>query len=294
MQFEYEDRSERDSRMSTGTREVVVVIGPGGIGRAIARRVGAGRTLLLAGYTEQETKDAAERLRGDGYDTAVQATDISDRDAVEALAAKAAEMGPVTQVIHAAGVSPTQASIERILHVDLLGTAFILDAFARVIAPGGAGIVVASMAGHRESPYERDIEHGLATTPTSELLALPFLQPDKIGSTVHAYALSKRANSLRVQTAAAAWGKRRARVNTISPGVIITPLALDELSGPRQDWFENVRQVCAAKRFATPDEVGDAAAFLLSERAGFITGADLLMDGGVTAALRSGELAISP
>ena len=280
--------------MSTGTKEIVVVIGPGGIGRAIARRVGAGRTLLLAGYSEQETKDAAGRLRGDGYDTAVQATDISDRDAVGALAAKAAETGPVTQVIHAAGVSPTQASIERILHVDLLGTAFILDAFARVIAPGGAGIVVASMAGHRESPYERDIEHALATTPTSELLALPFLQPATIGSTVHAYALSKRANSLRVQTAAAAWGKRGARVNTISPGVIITPLALDELSGPRKDWFEHVRQVCAAKRFATPDEVGDAAAFLLGERAGFITGADLLMDGGVTAALRSGELTMSP
>jgi NAD(P)-dependent dehydrogenase (short-subunit alcohol dehydrogenase family) len=153
---------------------------------------------------------------------------------------------------------------------------------------------VASMAGHRESPYERDIEHALATTPTSELLALPFLQPGKIGSTVHAYALSKRANSLRVQTAAAAWGKRGARVNTISPGVIITPLALDELSGPRKDWFEHMRQVCAAKRFATPDEVGDAAAFLLGERAGFITGADLLMDGGVTAALRSAELTMSP
>lgn len=266
------------------------MIGPGGIGRAIARRVGAGRTLLLAGYGVQETKEVADRLRGDGYATAEQPTDIADRAAVEALADAAAALGPVTRVIHAAGVSPTQASIERILHVDLAGTAYILDAFARVVAPGGAGIVVASMAGHRESPYSADVERALATTPTAELLDLPFLTADAIGTTVHAYALAKRANSLRVQTAAAAWGRRGARINAISPGVIITPLARDELSGPRKDWFEKVRQASAARRFATPDEVGDVAAFLLGEQAGFITGADLLMDGGVTAALRTGEL----
>jgi NAD(P)-dependent dehydrogenase (short-subunit alcohol dehydrogenase family) len=278
--------------MSTAPQEVVVVIGPGGIGRAIARRVGAGRTLLLAGHSEQETKEVAEQLRGEGYDTAEQPTDISDRTAVDALADRAARLGPVTRVVHAAGVSPTQASIERIVQVDLIGTAHILDAFARVIAPGGAGIVVASMAGHRESPYDRDIEHALAATPTHELLALPFLAPENIGTTVHAYALSKRANSLRVQSAAAAWGKRGGRVNAISPGVIITPLAQDELAGPRREWFETVRLASAAKRFATADEVGDVAAFLLGERAGFITGADLLMDGGVTAALRTGELTV--
>ena len=170
--------------MSARTKEVVVVIGPGGIGRAIARRVGAGRTLLLAGHSEQETKDVAEQLRGDGYDTAEHPTDISDLAAVEALADKAAALGPVTRVIHAAGVSPTQASIERIVHVDLVGTAHVLDAFARVIAPGGAGIVVASMAGHRESPYDRDLAHALATTPTAELLGLPFLTPEAIGPTV--------------------------------------------------------------------------------------------------------------
>jgi NAD(P)-dependent dehydrogenase (short-subunit alcohol dehydrogenase family) len=193
-------------------------------------------------------------------------------------------------VIQAAGVSPTQASIERIMQVDLLGTAHVLDVFARVIAPGGAGIVVGSMAGHRESPYTREIEDALATTETSQLLALPFVQAEQVGSSVHAYALAKRGNSLRVLAAAAAWGKRGARINTISPGVIITPLALDELSGPRGEWFENVRQTCAAKRFSTSDEVATVAAFLLGGQAGFITGADLLMDGGVTAALRTGEL----
>lgn len=271
-------------------KEIVVVIGPGSIGLAIARRVGTGRTLLLAAHDDKASQTAAEQLRGEGYEVAVKTTDISDPVQVEALATTAASMGAVTQVIHAAGVSPTQASTERLLHVDLLGTAYVLDSFARVIAPGGAGIVVASMAGHRESPYPREIEHALATAETSQLLALPFLQPDQIGSSVHAYAISKRANSLRVQTAAAAWGKRGARVNAVSPGVIITPLALDELSGPRREWFDKVREASAAKRFGTSEEVAAAAAFLLGRDAGFITGADLLMDGGVTAALRTGEL----
>jgi NAD(P)-dependent dehydrogenase (short-subunit alcohol dehydrogenase family) len=271
-------------------KEIVVVIGPGSIGLAIARRVGSGRTLLLAAHDEKASQAAAEQLHGEGYDVAVQAIDISDLTQVEALAATAAGMGAVTQVIQAAGVSPTQATIERLVHVDLLGTAYVLDAFAQVIAPGGAGIVVASMAGHRESPYAPEIEHALATTETSQLLALPFLQPEQLGSSVHAYAMSKRANSLRVQTAAAAWGKRGARVNAVSPGVIITPLALDELSGPRREWFDKVRETSAAKRFGTSEEVAAAAAFLLGRDAGFITGADLLMDGGVTAALRAGEL----
>ncbi|GAB3004087.1 SDR family oxidoreductase [Streptomyces pseudoechinosporeus] len=277
--------------MSRNTQEVVVVIGSGSIGLAIARRVGAGRTVLLADHSEQAAT-AAERLSGEGYDVTTRVTDVFEQGAVEALADAAAALGPVTQVVHTAGVSPTQATIERILHVDLLGTAFVLDAFARVIAPGGAGLVIASMAGHRESPYAPEIERALATTETSQLLALPFLQPDQVGSTVHAYALSKRANSLRVQTAAVAWGKRGARVNAVSPGVIITPLALDELSGPRGEWFEQVRKVSAAGRFGTSDEVADTAAFLLGRQAGFITGADLLMDGGVTAALRAGELTI--
>ncbi|MEU9955221.1 SDR family oxidoreductase [Streptomyces sp. NPDC050982] len=273
--------------------EIAVIIGAGSIGRAIARRVGTGRLLLLADQNDKALAEAAEHLGDQGYEVTTRITDVSDRDAVEALAATAAELGPVTRVVHNAGVSPTQASTERVLHVDLLGTALVLDAFARVIAPGGAGIVVASMAGHRESPYAPEIEHALGTTETSRLLALPFLQPDQVGSSVHAYALSKRANVLRVQTAAAAWGKRGARVNAVSPGVIITPLAKDELSGPRAEWFQHVREVSAAGRFGTPDEVAEAAAFLLGEHAGFITGADLLMDGGVTAALRAGELTAS-
>ncbi|MFD5749433.1 SDR family oxidoreductase [Streptomyces sp. NPDC127033] len=273
-------------------KEAAVVIGSGSIGLAIARRIGAGRTVLLADRSDEAATTAAGLLRGEGYDVTTRVTDVSDHDAVEALADAAAALGPVTQVVHTAGVSPTQAPVERILRVDLLGTALVLDAFARVVAPGGAGLVIASMAGHRESPYAPEIEEALATTGTSGLLALPFLQPDRIGSTVHAYALSKRANSLRVLTAAAAWGKRGARLNAVSPGVIITPLAQDELSGPRRAWFDRVRAASAAGRFGTPDEVAEAAAFLLGRQAGFVTGADLLMDGGVTAALRTGELTV--
>ncbi|MGD0556417.1 MAG: SDR family oxidoreductase [Streptosporangiaceae bacterium] len=272
------------------SKEVAVLTGAGSIGLAIIRRVGAGRTVLLADYSDKNLASAASQLSDEGYEVTTQVTDVSDAAAVDALATAAAALGPVTQVVHTAGVSPTQATIERILHVDLYGTALVLDAFGRVIAPGGAGLVVASMAGHRESPYTPEIEQALATTETSQLLALPFLQPAEVGATVHAYALSKRANVLRVLTAAAAWGKRGARVNAVSPGVIITPLAKDELSGPRKEWFEHVRKVSAAGRFGTSGEVADAAAFLLGDQAGFITGADLLMDGGVTAALRAGEL----
>jgi NAD(P)-dependent dehydrogenase (short-subunit alcohol dehydrogenase family) len=272
------------------SKEVAVLTGAGSIGLAIIRRVGAGRTVLLADYSDKNLASAASQLSDEGYEVTTQVTDVSDAAAVDALATAAAALGPVTQVVHTAGVSPTQATIERILHVDLYGTALVLDAFGRVIAPGGAGLVVASMAGHRESPYTPEIEQALATTETSQLLALPFLQPAEVGATVHAYALSKRANVLRVLTAAAAWGKRGARVNAVSPGVIITPLAKDELSGPRKEWFEHVRKVSAAGRFGTSGEVADAAAFLLGDQAGFITGADLLMDGGVTAPLRAGEL----
>lgn len=278
--------------MSVQTKEIVVVSGPGSIGSAIARRVGAGRTLLLAAHNEESSQAAADRLKSEGFDVAIQPCDISEPAQVEALAEKADQRGPVTRVIMAGGVSPTQASIDQIIRTDLVGTAHLLDAFARVIAPGGAGIMVASMAGHRESPYPREVEDALMTTPTARLLDLPFLQADRIGTTVHAYALAKRANSLRVLTAAAAWGKRGARVNAVSPGVIITPLAVDELTGPRKDWFEHLRTVSAAGRFATSDEVASAAAFLLGPDAGFITGADLLMDGGVTAALRTGELTL--
>ncbi|WP_394814930.1 SDR family oxidoreductase [Streptomyces millisiae] len=271
-------------------KDIAVIVGSGSIGRAIARRVGNGRTLLLADHNETNLGAAAERLRGEGYDVTVQATDVADPAAVAALADAASALGPVTQVVHTAGVSPVQASTERVLHVDLLGTALVLETFGRVIAPGGAGVVISSMAGHMQSPYAPEIEHALAYTETSRLLGLPFLQPEEVGNSGDAYALSKRGNALRVRAAAIPWGERGARVNCVSPGIILTPLAQAELSGPGSEIYREMIETSAAGRVGTPDEVAEAAAFLLGRQAGFVTGSDLLMDGGVIAAMRAGLL----
>ncbi|MEV6592107.1 SDR family oxidoreductase [Streptomyces acidicola] len=273
-------------------KEIAVIVGSGFIGLAVARRVGSGRAVLLADYSEKALDAAAEQLRGEGHDVATHLVDVSDAATVAALADAAAELGPVTQVVHTAGVSPVQATTERVLNVDLLGTALVLDEFTRVIAPGGAGVVISSMAGHMWSPYAQEIEHALANTPASELLALPFLQPEEVGNSGAAYSLSKRANALRVQAAAVAWGKQGARVNCISPGIISTPLAQDEMSGPGAEGYRNMIATSAAGRLGTPDEVADAAAFLLGRQGAFITGSDLLMDGGVIAALRAGEISL--
>jgi NAD(P)-dependent dehydrogenase (short-subunit alcohol dehydrogenase family) len=200
-------------------------------------------------------------------------------------------LGEVTGLIHAAGVSPSQASPSTILRVDLYGTALVLEEFGNVIAPGGAGVVIASQSGHRLPPLSVEQNKALATTPVEELLALSFLQPDQVTDPLHAYQISKRGNSLRVMAEAVRWGKRGARVNTISPGIIITPLAKDELTGPRGEGYRRMIELCPAGRAGTPDEVGTVGALLMGPEGGFITCTDFLMDGGVTAAYRFGELA---
>jgi NAD(P)-dependent dehydrogenase (short-subunit alcohol dehydrogenase family) len=210
---------------------------------------------------------------------------------VHELVATATAFGDVTGLIHAAGVSPTQASPETILKVDLYGTALVLEAFGNVIARGGAGVVIASQSGHRLPPLTIEQNKALATTPVEELLKLRFLQLDKVTDSLHAYQLSKRGNALRVMAEAVRWGKRGARVNTISPGIIMTPLAKDELTGPRGPGYRHMIEVSAAGRAGTPDEVGTVGALLMGSDGGFITGSDFLMDGGVTAAYWYGELA---
>jgi len=197
----------------------------------------------------------------------------------------------IFSVIHAAGVSPSQAAPETILKVDLYGTALVLEEFSKVIAEGGAGIVIASQSGHRLPPLSTEQNHALATTPVEELLKLPMLQPDQVNDSLHAYQLSKRGNSLRVMFEAVRWGKRGARVNTISPGIIMTPLAKDELTGPRGAGYRRMIEGCPAKRTGTPDEVGNVAALLMGPDGAFITGSDFLMDGGVTSSYWFGELA---
>ena len=270
---------------------VLVVIGPGQIGQAIARRVGVGKHVLLADMRAENADAAAVVLGNAGYEVSVTTVDASSRAAVHALVEKATSLGDVTGLIHAAGVSPTQATPATILKVDLYGTALVLEEFGNVIARGGAGVVIASQSGHRLPPLTVEQNKALATTPVEELLGLPFLQPDQVADSLHAYQLSKRGNSLRVMAEAVRWGKRGARVNTISPGIIITPLAKDELSGPRGEGYRRMIQVSAAGRAGTPDEVGTVGALLMGPDGGFITGSDILMDGGVTAAYWYGELA---
>jgi len=271
--------------------DVIVVIGAGSIGQAIVRRVSAGKHVLLADI-RQENADAAARVLFDsGFNVSTATVDVSLRASVQALVQAAVKLGQVSGVIHAAGVSPSQAPPETILRVDLYGTALVLDEFGNVIARGGSGVVIASQSGHRLPPLTIEQNTLLATTPVDELLNLPMLQPDQIKDSLHAYQVSKRGNSLRVMAEAVRWGKRGARVNTISPGIIITPLANDELKGPRGPGYRRMLEVSAAGRAGTPDEVGTVGALLMGPEGAFITGSDFLMDGGVTAAYWFGDLA---
>ncbi len=272
-------------------KKVIVLIGAGSIGQAIARRVSAGKHVLLADLRKDNADAAAKTLNDAGFEVTTATIDVSSRAAVNALVAKATSLGEVAGVIHAAGVSPSQAPPEVILHVDLYGTALVLEAFGNVIAAGGSCVVIASQSGHRLPPLSVEQNKALATTPVEELLKLPFLQLDQIKDSLHAYQLSKRGNSLRVMAEAVRWGKRGARVNTISPGIIITPLANDELKGPRGDGYRRMIEASTAKRAGTPDEVGTVGALLMGDDGAFITGSDFLMDGGVTAAYWYGDSA---
>lgn len=272
-------------------KNVIVVIGPGQIGQAIARRVGIGKHVLLADMRADNANAAAEILGNAGYEVSVATVDVSSPEAVHRLVETATGLGDVTGLIHAAGVSPSQASPATILKVDLYGTALVLEEFGNVIARGGAAVVIASQSGHRLPALTIEQNRALATTPAEDLLALPFLQPDQVMDPLHAYQISKRGNSLRVMAEAVRWGKRGARVNTISPGIIITPLAKDELTGPRGAGYRHMIEVSAAGRAGTPDEVATVAALLMGPDGGFITGSDFLVDGGVTAAYWYGELA---
>lgn len=270
---------------------VIVVIGAGSIGQAIARRIGAGKHVLLADL-RKESVDAASHILSDaGFEVSTAIVDVSSRESVHALVERATATGTITGVIHAAGVSPSQASPDTILKVDLYGTAIVLEEFGNVIASGGSGIVISSQSGHRLPALTTEQDKALATTPADELLSLPMLQSDQIADSLHAYQLSKRGNSLRVMAEAVRWGRRGARVNTISPGIIFTPLARDELAGPRGEGYRRMIELSPAGRGGTPDEVGAVAALLMGLEGTFISGSDFLMDGGVTAAYWYGELA---
>jgi NAD(P)-dependent dehydrogenase (short-subunit alcohol dehydrogenase family) len=271
--------------------DVIVVIGAGSIGQAIARRVSAGKHVLLSDIRKESADAAAKVLSEAGFEVSTAIVDVSSRESVHALVETAAAFGSITGVIHAAGVSPSQASPATILKVDLFGTALVLEEFGNVIACGGAGVVIASQSGHRLPALTPEQDKALATTPADDLLALPMLQPDRVTDSLHAYQISKRGNSLRVMAEAVRWGKRGARINTISPGIIITPLAKDELTGPRGAGYKRMIELSAVGRAGTPDEVGNVGALLMGPDGAFITGSDFLMDGGVTASFYNVELA---
>jgi len=271
--------------------DVNVVIGSGSIGQAIARRVSVGKHVVLADVREENANAAAKTLSDAGYEVSTAVVDISSRESIQALVRAASAIGPIVGMIHAAGVSPSQAAPATILRVDLYGTAVLLDEFGRVMAQGSSGVVISSQSGHRLPALTPEQDKALALTPADQLLALPMLQPDKITDPLHAYQVSKRANSLRVMAEAVRWGKRGALVNTISPGIIITPLANDELHGPRGAGYRRMIEQSVARRAGTPDEVGAVAALLMGPDGTFITGSDVLMDGGVTATYWFGDLA---
>ena len=261
--------------------DITVVIGAGGIGQAIARRISSGRHILVANHTQESADAAARVLEQAGFETTAMQADISNRAMVQAVVAKAQELGPIKALVQAAGVSPSQAPIEAILRVDLYGTAMLLEEFGKVMAQGGSGVVISSQSGYRMPALSAEQDALLATAPAEELLALDFVK--NVESTLHAYQMSKRCNSLRVRGEAIQWAKRGARINSISPGIIVTPLAHDELHGERADFYQAMLKKMPAGRAGTPDEVAALAALMMGPEGGFITGSDFLIDGGATA-----------
>ena len=264
-------------------KNVMILTGAGQIGMAIARRMGAGMKIVIGDKSPQHAASVAETMNRAGFDAVPVEMDLSSRDSILALIDTARSCGEISMLVNAAGVSPSQASVETILRVDLYGTAVLLEEVGRVIGRGGVGVTVSSQSGHRLAALGEEADRLLATTPTEELLALEMLQPRNIRDTLHAYQLAKRCNVKRVMAEAVRWGRRGARINSISPGIIVTPLALDEFNGPRGDFYREMFARCPAGRPGTADEVANVAELLMGPRGSFITGSDFLADGGATA-----------
>ena len=271
-------------------KDVMLWTGAGQIGMAIARRMGSGMKIIVGDRSMENARKTADIMNGAGFDAVPVETDISDRNSILALIAEGQKHGDIKMLINAAGVSPSQAPVERILKVDLYGTAVLLEEVGKVIAKGGVGVTISSQSGHRMKQLTPREDEQLACTPTEELLKLDILQPENIHDTLHAYQLAKRCNEKRVMAEAVKWGERGARINSISPGIIVTPLALDEFNGPRGDFYKNMFAKCPAGRPGTADEVANAAELLMSDKGAFITGSDLLIDGGATASYFYGPL----
>ena len=271
-------------------KEVILWTGAGQIGMAIARRIGYGKKIVVGDKNLSNANTIATIMNEAGFDVTAVECDISSRESILNLIKEGLKYGEIAMLINSAGVSPSQAPIESILKVDLYGTAVLLEEVGKVIKEGGVGVTISSQSGHRMKQLGAEIDEQLATTPTEELLKLDILQPENIKDTLHAYQLAKRCNEKRVMYESTIWGKKKARVNSISPGIIVTPLAIDEFNGIRGDFYKNMFAKCPAGRPGTADEVANLAEILMSDRGAFITGADFLIDGGATASYFYGEL----
>lgn len=270
--------------------KVMILIGAGQIGMAIARRMGYGMKIIVGDKKKENAETISEIMNNAGFDCVPFEMDLSSHDSIKAVVAESQKYGDITMLVNAAGVSPSQAPIEAILKVDLYGTAVLLEEVGKVISKGGVGVTISSQSGHRMAQLTAEEDEQLACTPTEELLNLKILQPENIRDTLHAYQLAKRCNEKRVMAEAVKWGERGARLNSISPGIIVTPLAIDEFNGIRGDFYKNMFAKCPAGRPGTADEVANAAELLMSNKGAFITGSDFLVDGGATASYFYGSL----
>lgn len=271
-------------------KDVILWAGAGQIGMAIARRVGTGKKIVVGDKKPENAEAIAKIMKDAGFDAVPVQMDLSDRTSILEFIQTGQKYGDITMLINAAGVSPSQAPVETILKVDLYGTAVLLEEVGKVIKQGGVGVTISSQSGHRMPQLSQEEDELLACTATEELLSLEMLQPENIRDTLHAYQMAKRCNEKRVMYEAVRWGERGARLNSISPGIIVTPLAVDEFNGPRGDFYKNMFAKCPAGRPGTADEVANVAELLMSEKGAFITGTDFLCDGGATASYFYGPL----
>lgn len=271
-------------------KDVMIVTGAGQISMAIARRIGYGKKIVMGDKSIENAKAIAKIMNDAGYDVEPFEMDLSSRASIQTLIDKALSYGKIKMLVNGAGVSPSQAPIEAILKVDLYGTAVLLEEVGKVISDGGCGVTISSQSGWRMPQLTKEEDEALATTPTEELLSLDILQPENIKDTLHAYQMAKRCNEKRVMAQSVEWGKRGARLNDIAPGIIVTPLAIDEFNGPRGDFYKNMFTKCPAGRPGTADEVANVAELLMSDKGAFITGSTFLIDGGATSSYYYGPL----
>lgn len=271
-------------------KDVMILTGAGQIGMAIARRMGYGMKIVIGDKKPENAQVIAKIMTDAGFDVEAMEMDLSSRESIKKLIAKAQEYGDISMLVNAAGVSPSQAPVEAILKVDLYGTAVLLEEVGKVIKEGGVGVTISSQSGHRMPALTPEEDEQLACTSTEDLVKLDILQPENIKDTLHAYQMAKRCNEKRVMAESVRWGEKGARINSISPGIIVTPLAIDEFNGPRGDFYKNMFAKCPAGRPGTADEVANVAELLMSDKGAFITGADFLIDGGATASYFYGPL----